>query len=54
MPTQLVDVITVADFDIINIIIGNSLVEILTQKIVQDIMVEILKLKFGQDFDTEL
>ena len=31
--------------------IGNSLVEILTQKIVQDIEAEILKLKFGQDFN---
>ena len=34
--------------------IGNSLVEILTQKIVQDIEAEILKLKFGQDFEAEV
>ena len=34
--------------------IGNSLVEILTQKIVQDIEAEILKLKFGQDFEAQV
>ena len=34
--------------------VGNSLVEILTQKIVQDIEAEILKLKFGQDFEAQV
>ena len=62
--SKLVDVVTVADVDGEERV-GNSLVEILTLKIVQDIeaeiwsrfwswgSVDILKPKFGQDFEVE-